>query len=107
MNYKRGLKDRFKELAIEELDLLAAFTIQRQRALCLPRDAPALHRLFMRNMLITIRSRGPLQSIELQDWARAMLVENPSLLKGADGVHPLKISNQNIDRYENGELRRY
>lgn len=107
IHYRRRLKDRFEGLAFEELDLLAAFTVQQQHALYFPSDAPVLHRLFMRDMLTTIRSGGPLQSIELQDWARAVLDANPSLLKGADGVHLLEVSNKNIARYENGELGRY
>lgn len=100
---KKARKARFEGLALEELEVLAAFVIQQVDSLFYPSDLVVISRLWRREMLVCLHTPDLIQRFEIADWARKELELDPSLLKGTDGAHAVSVSTDYFDRKKNGE----
>ncbi|UAN04786.1 super-infection exclusion protein B [Achromobacter mucicolens] len=103
------LRSRFDALTYEELEIVAAFVVQAQHSLFFPGTAPFMKRLSIYDIVTTLPLHGPLQRFELAGWARDLVENDRTLLKGAEGNSALEASNANLKRQdeEDDSYRRY
>ncbi|MFY2090298.1 super-infection exclusion protein B [Achromobacter xylosoxidans] len=95
---RRAARAAIEGLSGDELMVVAAFVNHDRQVLVLPVSQPAVHKLWLKNVLISLETNHALQNFELTSWVRTLVMSDPELLRGADGDAWVKVDEESRDR---------
>jgi len=98
---KQRLREKIRRLSGDELNVLAAFVHHGQAVLVLPSNPPAVHHLWMKDILLSMQTGRGVQNFELADWAREIIEDDIELLRGTTGDFWLQVDKQTREDLEN------
>lgn len=82
---KQRRREKIRQLSGDELNVLAAFVHHGRSVLVLPSNPPAVHHLWMKDILLSMQTGRGIQNFELSDWAREIIEADIGLLRGTTG----------------------